>query len=205
MKKYNSKDLHSKNHIRSVISGCSGIALICAFILVCGTGVFDKYVKNPEGISGNMNVLWMIGGLLSLTIIIVMLSNIFSSKKYEELVLNYTEEDLLEQMNNHMIYVSKSGKTSIYFTEKYLISVNNTIVPMNMLAWQFIRTTKNGPIYVLKTLDGKELSAGISGYKKHAEPCTEAIKKANPGILIGYNSDNETLYKKHKAEYKKNH
>lgn len=205
MKTYTSKDLHSKDHITTLIRGSVMLAIILAGVVCIKLGMLDKYLANTGigNLSEKMTGVYIIAACLAGIFLLINLDNFIMSKKYEKAFVKLNEEELVEQIQNHLIHVEKSGKKPIFFTEKYLISVNTNIIPMEIIDWLYVTQTKNGPLFKLFTLEGKEVATGISGYNKHAKACTEAIIKANPKVLTGYSSDNETLHKKHVSEFKK--
>lgn len=205
MKTYQAKDLHSKAHVTTLIRGLFMLAIIGVAVIFIKLGKIDDLISKNGGIklSENMTGVYIIAACLAGIFLLINFDNFFMSRKYEKLVRKYTDAELLEQVQNHLIYVHKKGKKPIFFTQKYLIAVNTNIIPMALIDWQYTVTNRNGPVFKLKTLEDKEVATGISGYDKHAKPCIEALVKANPNLIVGYSLENSKLHKKHVSAYKK--
>lgn len=181
------------------VIGC--ICLIVGLMFMTKTlslDVVNDLVGREAFKEGSEPVFLLIGGLVFLIFALIFFSDLAGYKKMKKKLDDLGTDKVLDQINNHLLYAApkyNSKKPACFFTEEYVVSIANDIVPIRDVVWTYVHYQNNTPFYTLKMIEGREFRPGILAYKEADKPCDEAIKKVNPNLLVGYSKENAAAYK----------
>lgn len=146
---------------------------------------------------GSEAVFLLIGGLIFLIAALIFFSDLAGYSKMKKKIDAIGADKVLDQINNHLLYLGKnsSKKPACFFTEEYVVSISNDIIPTKDVVWTYVHYQNNAPFYTLKLIEGREFRPGVTAYNDGNKPCDEAIRKVNNNLLIGYSKENAAAYK----------
>ncbi|MCR4792675.1 MAG: hypothetical protein K5871_07985 [Lachnospiraceae bacterium] len=199
--KYGFNDLvkfRSGNLIGFLI-GCVCLLIGVFFMThVLSLDIVNDLVGRQAFHEGSEPVFLLIGGLIFLIFALIFFSDLAGYSKMKKKLDEIGADKVLDQINNHLLYAAKksgSRKPVCFFTEEYIVSVANDIIPINDVVWTYVHYQNNSPFYTLKLAEGREFRPGVMAYNDCHVPCDEAIRKVNPNLLVGYSKENAAAYK----------
>lgn len=141
----------------------------------------------------------VIAGCIFLFGALIFFSDLASSSKIKKALSEFSEDDVLDQMNNHAAYVYKiKGKDPCLFvTDKYIVCKNNFICNTRDVSWSYIEYYKQTPRMILKLRNNKECVIGSNPVydKKNAEINTAIDKLLPDGLIIGFDKEQKEAHK----------
>lgn len=164
-----------------VLGGLGAVALLIRYEVISVPAISGMIAPEP---------LLAIGVVMCCAGFIFLL-NTFSSMSnggdYQKDIAKFTESDILDQMNNHCVYVSGKEETpDAVVTDKYLVKPQVGITEISKISWIY-RVNNNGRLSIrVKLLNNKDDTLAISAFDKTYKPMIEALLTVNPEILEGY-------------------
>ena len=118
-----------------------------------------------------------------------------NQKTYKTKLKEITEEELLDQVNEHCLLSKVKDDTAFFITDKYVFMSGSFIVKKEDVAWFYVLpegaantiyvADKKGQFYSGKT--------AVLSLKAELEP---KVREVLPHVLIGYSKETEKQYNK---------
>ena len=198
--KYGIKDIakYKVGNMIWFVIGCICLIIGLLFMThILSLDIVNNIVGREAFKEGSEAIFLLIGGLIFLIFALVFFSDQAGYSKMKKKIDAIGADKVLDQINNHLLYVGQnsSKKPACFFTQEYIVSVSNDIIPIRDVVWTYVHYQNNTPYYTLKLIEGREFRPGVSAYKDGNKPCDEAIRKVNPNLLVGYSKENAAAYK----------
>ena len=199
--KYSLKDICTKkpgNLVALIISGALFVYVLLFFLGSVSLDFILEYVPNKEMDLDSFKLpLLLTVGLVFLIAAIVFISDTVTQSRISKSLTEYTEDDVLDQMNNHLVYVFTYHKEPRFFvTEKYIVSKNGFVCSTHDVSWTFQQKVKDNNLFIIKLRDNTELNAGgFIAMGGKVNECREAMSSVVSGLLIGDTKENREAHK----------
>lgn len=149
-------------------------------------------------------------GLIPLMIGCGMISDYnLKSRRMANAINRFGEDEIINEIENKTIesYRSPYNKKSVtYFTEKFIINPNVTLVEYTEIAYIYkhVVNSKYGSITYLccSLLDGKAIMFCDRIKDEDLSKFFSLIKSKNDTVLVGYSKENDKLYEERVKEHK---
>lgn len=145
----------------------------------------------------NKMVLVLISGLFLLLGCLLFFSERFYIGKIKKNLAEFSEDDVLDQMNGHLLFVSKYGKDPVFFvTDKYIIHKNTFICKTQDVSWVYMERAKEYNNLMIRLRNNKTYNGGstIAGNGQQKQ-CIEAMSKVCSDLLVGATKENKEKHK----------
>ena len=199
--KYSLKDIVSGktgNLVALIISGALFVYILLFFLDVVSLGYLMEYIPNKEmDISSVKLPLLLTAGLIFLIAAIIFISDKVTQSRISRSLTEYTEDDVLDQMNDHLVYVFKYHNEPRFFvTEKYIVSKNGFVCSTRDVSWTYQQKSKENNLFIIRLRDNTELNAGgFIAMGGKVDECREAMSSVVSGLLIGNTNENREVHK----------
>ena len=171
-----------------VLGGVGAVALLTRYEVVSIPAITDMVPAEP------LLAIGVIACLIGLICLLSFFSSLTNGGDYQKDIEKFTQSDILDQLNNHRIYISgKEDAPDAVVTEKYLVKPQVGITEINKISWIY-RVNNNGRLYArVKLINNKDDVLGVSAYDKSYKPLVEALLKVNPYILEGFDKKDQHM------------
>ena len=199
--KYSLKDIvttKNGNLIALIISGALFVYVLLVFLGTVSIDFILEYVPNKEMDLDSMKLpLLFTAGLILLIAAIIYISDIVTQSRISKSLTEYTEDDVLDQMNNHLVYEFKYHNEPRFFvTEKYIVSKNGFVCSTQDISWTYQQKSKENNLFIIRLRDNTELNAGgFIAMGGKVDECREAMSSVVSGLLIGDTKENREAHK----------